>query len=229
MQHSVDFGSTLSGVAPELLVQLVERSPMPLVLADTDYAISYVNAAALCFVDRRQPHFRCRSTALIGRSLDSLCAGITLPAILSELPARRRIGLGMEEIDLLVHALRDADGRCVGAAATWIPILAGEQGDPSGVVRPWSEEEIDPVARILCAHAFESFSTRMAHDLIQPLSAIANYAQACVESARSEHPDVAVLTRRLEKLIGQVEAAGGMIRRLQQSSSTLESRRARPL
>ena len=56
----------------------------------------------------------------------------------------------------------------------------------------------------------------LAHELNQPLCAIVNFAEACVEMVQSEHTDPAELQKAFSDVAKQAERAGEVIRRLRE-------------
>ena len=69
-------------------------------------------------------------------------------------------------------------------------------------------------------------ATGIAHELNQPLAAIANYAEACILRIRGRDPAHADLLSDLEGLAGQTERAGQIIRRLRDFVRRGEPRRS---
>jgi two-component system sensor kinase FixL len=67
----------------------------------------------------------------------------------------------------------------------------------------------------------------LAHELNQPLYAIANYARACQELAGNDTPPRAALVDMTDKLIVQAERAAEIVRRLRRFVSRREPRRTR--
>lgn len=66
----------------------------------------------------------------------------------------------------------------------------------------------------------------LAHELNQPLYAVANYARACQELVRREPKAVAELQELTTKLLGQSERAAEIVRRLRRFVARREPRRA---
>jgi C4-dicarboxylate-specific signal transduction histidine kinase len=56
----------------------------------------------------------------------------------------------------------------------------------------------------------------LAHQLSQPLAAIATYTRACLRTVRSGNLDVATLTHALERVANQADHAGEFVRHLRQ-------------
>jgi two-component system, LuxR family, sensor kinase FixL len=68
-------------------------------------------------------------------------------------------------------------------------------------------------------------SAGIAHELNQPLCAIANYAQACDRLLRSPDPDIAEIRDSLQEIAAQALRAGEIIRRLRNLARPQTARR----
>jgi two-component system sensor kinase FixL len=73
------------------------------------------------------------------------------------------------------------------------------------------QDELTHVSRLT---TMGEMTAGLAHELNQPLAAIANYANGCVSRIRSGRADEAALIEVMERVAGQAEHAGQIIRRL---------------
>lgn len=76
-----------------------------------------------------------------------------------------------------------------------------------------TQERLSQVARFA---SMGELAAGMAHELNQPLAAIATYAQACDRLLSAPHPDVAAIHAALRETADQALRAGEIIRRLRQ-------------
>ena len=106
--------------------QMIEMSPTPVILADEDFNITYMNPISLETLKKVEEHLPCRAEEIVGKNIDFFHKN---PAhqrgILSrpqDLPVRADIELGPEKLDLLVSASHDSDGTVMGPLVTWEPV-----------------------------------------------------------------------------------------------------------
>jgi two-component system, LuxR family, sensor kinase FixL len=68
-------------------------------------------------------------------------------------------------------------------------------------------------------------STAIAHEINQPLCAVANYAHACARLLRLPEPDIAKIVDSLQEIVSQALRAGDIIRRLRSLAPPQEAQR----
>jgi PAS domain S-box-containing protein len=83
----------------------------------------------------------------------------------------------------------------------------------------------DELAHIARVSTMGEIATGLAHELNQPLTAIANYAETCARSLRAQNGDPKVLDW-IEKIAANTHRAGEIIRRLRGFTRKSESRRS---
>ncbi|KAA1417726.1 GAF domain-containing protein [Nocardioides humilatus] len=102
---------------------MMENSPTNMMFADRDFTITYMNPASLETLRGLEEFLPVKADDVVGSSLDvfhkdpGYQRGILADE--NELPRRANIKVGPATLDLLVSAIRDADGNYIGAMATW--------------------------------------------------------------------------------------------------------------
>jgi len=102
---------------------MVEEMPTNVILANTDLEITYMNPASLKKLSELQEFLPVKVKDIIGQSVDVFHKNPSIQrGILNNpenLPHRASISVGPETLDLLVSAVRDANGDYIGPMVTW--------------------------------------------------------------------------------------------------------------
>lgn len=106
------------------LKQMVESSPMPCILADADFNITYMNPISEQTLAKVEQYLPVSASQVVGQNIDIFHKN---PAhqrsILSNpkanLPYRADIQVGPEKLELLVSAIYDDAGKFVGPMVNW--------------------------------------------------------------------------------------------------------------
>ena len=106
------------------------------------------------------------------------------------------------------NGLRDGAGRVEYIIRTGIDIT--EQHQAEGEAR----QRLAELAHVHRLHTAGELATALAHELNQPLAAIAGYSDACLNKLRAGDPPSATLARNLEQISTQAQRAGKFIREL---------------
>lgn len=124
-----------------------------------------------------------------------------------ELKFRRADG---KLFDVLIYEapLIDAAGRHAGWMASVLDITDRKRAEEMAKAQ---EDSLQRTARLV---TMGEMASTLAHELNQPLAAIASYGAGCLNLVRAPKPDTARLTEALEKLGGQAQRAGQIIRRV---------------
>ena len=77
-----------------------------------------------------------------------------------------------------------------------------------------SKEHLDELAHVTRLGLMGELASGIAHEVNQPLTAVVNYANACINLIRAEHYDLVQLTDILSKTSQQAHKAGQIIHRL---------------
>ena len=105
------------------ITSMMENSPTNMMFADRNFTITYMNPASLNTLRGLEEHLPIKADEVVGASLDIFHRNPSYQrGILSDeaqLPRRANISVGPETLDLLVSAIRDRDGKYIGAMATW--------------------------------------------------------------------------------------------------------------
>lgn len=109
--------------AASFALSMMENSPTNMMFADLDFVIRYMNPASLKTLRGLEHVLPVAADQVVGSSLDIFHKNPAyqrgLLATAEHLPRRADIQVGEETLDLLVSAITDAEGRYVGAMATW--------------------------------------------------------------------------------------------------------------
>lgn len=124
-----------------------------------------------------------------------------------ELRYRRKSG---ETFDALVYEapLIDADGRHTGWMSSILDVTARKRAEETARQQ---EEKLQLTSRLV---AMGEMASTLAHELNQPLAAIASYNAGCLNKLDSGSFDAAELREALAKLGVQAQRAGQIIRRV---------------
>ena len=104
--------------------------------------------------------------------------------------------------------LRDAEGRPCRLVGTDTDVTEWRLAEEQARQR---QAELAHVARL---STFGEMTTTLAHELNQPLGAIANYSQACLRTLRAKNEPTEALVVALEQITAQARRAGEIVRRL---------------
>lgn len=131
--------------AASFALSMMENSPTNMMFADLDFVIRYMNPASLKTLRGLEHVLPVKADQVVGSSLDVFHKNPAyqrgLLATAEHLPRRANITVGEETLDLLVSAITDAEGRYVGAMATWEVITERLQ-----LERERTEAEADTMA-----------------------------------------------------------------------------------
>ena len=124
-----------------------------------------------------------------------------------EVPFRRRNG---EMFPVLIHEapLIDANGRQTGWMSSVIDI--SDQKRAEELARQ-QQERLQSTARLI---TMGEMASSLAHELNQPLAAIASYNAGCLQLLNDGHADAEELKDALAKSTAQAQRAGRVIRRI---------------
>lgn len=124
-----------------------------------------------------------------------------------EVRFKRRNG---EVFPALIHEapLIDADGRHTGWMSSIIDLT--DQKKAEDIVRQQSTR-LQAASRLV---TMGEMASSLAHELNQPLAAIAIYNSGCLNQLRSEHRDIKGIEEALNKSTEQAQRAGRIIRRI---------------
>ena len=102
---------------------MMENSPTNMMFADTDLTLRYMNPASSNTLRTLEEYLPIKVDDMIGASIDIFHQNPAhqrgLLADPKNLPHQANIQVGPETLDLLVSAIRDADGEFIGAMASW--------------------------------------------------------------------------------------------------------------
>lgn len=113
-------------------------------------------------------------------------------------------------LDVLIYEapLIDARGRHAGWMASVLDITDRKRAEELAKAQ---DQSLQRTARLV---TMGEMASTLAHELNQPLAAIASYGAGCLNLIRSEKVDPPALTEALEKLGTQAQHAGHIIRRV---------------
>ena len=105
-------------------------------------------------------------------------------------------------------ALRDANNVATGV------MLSGEDITDQRRAENEAHRALERMNNVSRLATMGEMAAGISHELIQPLAAIANYAQACARLLRLPAPDMPEISGALEQISGQALRAGEIIRRI---------------
>ena len=124
-----------------------------------------------------------------------------------ELRFRRRDG-GLFDALIYEAPLIDAHGRHAGWMGSVLDITERKRAEALAILE---QERLQRTSRLV---TMGEMASSLAHELNQPLAAIASYAAGCLNKLRSGDFEAAELARAVEKLGAQAQRAGRIIRRV---------------
>lgn len=127
---------------------MMDQSPINTMYADRDLVIRYMNPASSKTLKTLQQYLPVRVEDMIGQNIDVFHKNPAhqrnLLADPSNLPRQANITVGPETLDLLVSAIRDNDGKYIGAMVTWEVIterLKAAEREKEGIERERRQQE----------------------------------------------------------------------------------------
>jgi two-component system sensor kinase FixL len=158
---------------------------------------------------------------LVGRNL--FATGLLPPYQIPEATASLKENAEGKTSGPHEFTIRRRDGTCRTIEDRSYPIQLGNRPLVLGVARDITEQkraeervrqreaELFHLTRV---NTLGELASGIAHELNQPLSAIANYGDACICWVRSKTPDVPRIVRNLQHIVSQSERAGEVIREM---------------
>ncbi len=105
------------------LQQMIENSPTPVILADKDFNITYMNPVSLDTLKKVEQYLPCPANQIIGKNVDFFHKDPSYQrGILSNhanFPRTADIEVGPEKLNLMVSGINDDDGNFIGPMVTW--------------------------------------------------------------------------------------------------------------
>ncbi|MCP4592410.1 MAG: PAS domain S-box protein, partial [bacterium] len=211
------------------LQKVIDGTTDPLLVIDRDYRVVLSNRAAREMAGREFLTSGCLACHQFSHRRDQPCDGAEHPCPLRDVVATKAPVT-------VTHTHFDAGGSAVVVEISASPIL-DEDGEVVQVIelsrditaRVRAEErarqhqaELAHVARL---GTMGEMATGLAHELNQPLAAIVNYIQACLERIRGGARDPGTLLEDMERAAGQAERAGEMIEHVRDFVRKREPRR----
>jgi PAS domain S-box-containing protein len=121
---------------------------------------------------------------------------------------------------MYISPLIDADGRKVGWMGSMVDISEQKRA------QELSQQHQDRVQQTSRLITMGEMASSLAHELNQPLAAIANYCRGSVNHLRAERFELGAVTAAMEKASSQAERAGTIIRRMRDFVNKREPNRA---
>ena len=90
-----------------------------------------------------------------------------------------------------------------------------------------AKRRLDELAHVGRVASMGEMASGLAHEINQPLTAIASYAEACLLMLKSKAGNTDLLRNSLEEISGQAQRAGAIVRRLRQFVKQAETERSR--
>ena len=105
------------------LQQMVDSSPTPCMLSDTELNITYMNTASTDALKSIEQYLPCRVQDIVGKNIDFFHRdpGVQRRVLAkpANLPHQADIEVGPEKLSLLVSGITDGDGKSIGFMLTW--------------------------------------------------------------------------------------------------------------
>jgi methyl-accepting chemotaxis protein len=105
------------------ITQMVENTPVSMMIADRDLRIRYINPASIRLLRRLEPYLPVKVDQMLGQSIDIFHRNPEhqrrILADPKNLPRKARIQVGPESADLTVTAMLDQNGNYLGPILSW--------------------------------------------------------------------------------------------------------------
>ena len=121
---------------------------------------------------------------------------------------------------MYISPLIDADGSQTGWMGSMVDITEQKRA------QEMSQQHQDRVQQTSRLITMGEMASSLAHELNQPLAAIANYCRGSVNHLRAERFELSAVTAAMEKASAQAERAGTIIRRMRDFVNKREPNRA---
>jgi two-component system sensor kinase FixL len=197
------------------LQNVIDGTSDPLLVIDRHWRVVLANRAALALAGRDTTRLDGLCCFQLSHRRDSPCEGTDHPCPLNEV-VRSKAPV------IVTHTHFDGEGNEVVVEISASPIL-DESGDVAAIIelcrditaRVHAEERVRQhqaeLAHVARLGTMGEMATGLAHELNQPLAAIVNYIQACLERIRAGARDPAELLDDMQQAAAQAERAGDMI------------------
>jgi PAS domain S-box-containing protein len=207
---------------------MVETISQGIVEFDLDWVITFANAAYHCIIEYPEG-------TLMGKCLwdilkpDPSSTMKYFENVLHEQPVpasyySRRITLTGKYVDLKIdwNYKRDANGNITGFVVIITDVTQQRRAEEE------AQQHLNQLAHVERMFTMSQMVSGLAHELNQPLAAIANYSQACRYRIRkSTVKDRKALLESIEQISLQADRAGQIIRRLRDFVRRADSSRSR--
>lgn len=206
------------------LASAVEETADAIVITDLQGVIEYVNPAFEQITGYRRHEAIGSKPSLVksgqhdaafySRLWTTILSGQVFHAMLIN---RRKDGSLYYE-EKTISPLKDDQGRIVNFVST------GKDVTERRLAEERAREQRAQLAHISRISTMGEMASTMAHELNQPLTAIVNYAQACVNRLRDQTANPEELLPMLERVIAQGEHSGEIIRHMRDFARRSEPR-----
>ncbi len=124
---------TSENVTLEQFEQMVQNSPTPVIIADADFNITYINPISIKTLESVEQYLPCPAKDIVGKNVDFFHKNPAFQrGILNNpgnLPHRADIEVGPEKLDLLISPMHDKDGNFTGPMLTWELVTAKRKSE----------------------------------------------------------------------------------------------------
>jgi len=135
-----------------MLRSMIETSSANMMVANRDHVVDYMNPASYATLRRLEAYLPIPVDQVVGSSLDLFHGAPDRARTILDhedrLPHRMRIQVGPETLELLISALRDADGTYAGSMATWEIVTELVRAER---INEEAEADADAINRVLAA------------------------------------------------------------------------------
>ncbi len=213
---------------------MVEQNPVPMMCADRDCNITYMNPAARRILERVEPELPIPVKQIVGSSVDVFHVDPAKQRRIlqdpSRLPHRAEIKIGSELVDQEVSALYDARGEYAGPMVTWRLVTKQrameERYDDIISNLVTCAEEMRVSARELTAGSEEAASVAQttlarSQDMTDGNQAVTTATQQMTETVSSIAQSSRDLADSADRAVSAADAANSVVRTLMDANSQI--------
>lgn len=215
--------------SPDLLRGMVDNSPNPLLLCNTNLQVIYANPIAIKTLGKLQAFLPCEAKDVVGQSIDVFHKNpkhqrriLTDP---TNLPYNARIQLGPEWLDLRVYAVYSPNGDYAGPALAWDIVTARAQMELRDAEAKKAIARVQTALNALAQGDVEQVIEERFDGELETMKTNVNNITHLIRGFETQFSDLAEATRRgrLDERVDVSEFSGAYRRIMEGANNMLDA------